>query len=209
MMRCIYSRLVSVKSAVDELIPFEDRPFISPEPNTMNIPSTARLFLFLLIGLPFHLCVAADWDAISKAPPEIAVLKMQAKPLAVSADKAGWARIPEMLAQRGAVIYMPDSEHLGVADIQVISDGYLFLACNWDYQGNSSGEWNKEAWDERKFKTKGWDKLTKGELGGELISNNNGRLQTIFVKRVKKGDTFRLRCNKYDPPYPILLNSRP
>jgi hypothetical protein len=174
----------------------------------MNTPSTARIFVLLLTCFPFQLSRAADWDAIAKAPPEIAVLKMQAKPLAVSADKNGWARIPDMLAQRGAVIYMPDDEHLGVADIQVISDGYLFIACNWDYQGNQSGDWDKDAWDERKFKTKGWDKLTKGELGGELIRNNN-RVQTVFFKRVKKGDTFRLRCNKYDPPYPILLNSKP
>ncbi|MFN0079963.1 MAG: hypothetical protein ACKVY0_26150 [Prosthecobacter sp.] len=170
--------------------------------------STARLGLFLLICLPCQLSFAADWNAISKAPPVITALQMQAKPLVVSADKTGWARIPEMLTQRGAVIYMPDGEHLGVADIQVISDGYLFIACNWDYQGNQSGDWDKDAWDERKFKTKGWDKLTKGELGGELIRNNN-RVQTVFVKRVKKGDTFRLRCNKYDPPYPILLNSKP
>lgn len=103
---------------------------------------------------------------------------------------------------------MPDNEHFGVADIQVISDGYLFIACNWDYQGNQSGDWDKDAWDERKLKTKGWDKLTKRELGGELIKNNN-RVQTVFVKRVKKGDTFRLRCNKYDPPFPILLNLKP
>ena len=174
----------------------------------MHTPYT-RIFVLLLTCLTCLTCRAADWDAIAKPPPEIAVLKMQAKRLAVSADKNGWARVPDMLAQRGAVIYMPDSEHLGVADIQVISDGYLFIACNWDYQGNKSGDWDKDAWDERKFKTKGWDKLTKGELGGELISNNNGRLQTVFVKRVKKGDAFRLRCNKYDPPYPILLNSKP
>lgn len=175
----------------------------------MNTPFTARFLLCLLISLPVQLSLAADWDAIAKAPPEIAVLQMKVKPLVVSADKDGWARIPDMLSQRGAVIYMPDDGHLGVADIQVISDGYLFIACNWDYQGNQSGDWDKDAWDERKFKSKGWDKLTKGELGGELIRNNNGRVQTVFVKRVKKGDTFRLRCNKYDPPYPILLNSKP
>jgi hypothetical protein len=174
----------------------------------MNTPSAASLFVLLLACLPCRLSRALDWEAIAKAPPKIAVLQMNAKPLAVSSDKSGWARIPDMLAQRGAVIYMPDNEHFGVADIQVISDGYLFIACNWDYQGNQSGDWDKDAWDERKLKTKGWDKLTKRELGGELIKNNN-RVQTVFVKRVKKGDTFRLRCNKYDPPCPILLNLKP
>ncbi|MBL9133733.1 MAG: hypothetical protein JNG86_21160 [Verrucomicrobiaceae bacterium] len=87
---------------------------------------TARLFVFLLLlCLPCQRSLGADWEAISKAPPQIAVLKMQAKPLAARADKKGWARIPDMLAQRGAVVFMPDDDHLGVADIQVMSDGYL------------------------------------------------------------------------------------
>ncbi len=131
---------------------------------------TARLFV-LFICLPCQLSLAADWDAIAKAPPEIAVLQMKVKPLVVCADKDGWARIPDMLSQRGAVIYMPDDGHLGVADIQVISDGYLFITCNWDYQGNQSGDWDKDAWDERKFKSKGWDKLTKG---GKRHGNAHG-----------------------------------
>jgi hypothetical protein len=27
----------------------------------------------------------------------------------------------------------------------------------------------------------------------------------VFMKQVKKGEVLNLRCNKYSPPYPILL----
>ena len=94
--------------------------------------------------------------------------------------------------------------HNPVADIEIEADGCLFLACNWDYQGNQSGNWEKERWTEKNFKSKGWSRLSKDDLGGDLIKNDN-RAQTIFFKRVKKGEKLRLRCNKYDPPYPILL----
>ncbi len=163
--------------------------------------------VFLVICMPSQFSLAVDWDAIVKAAPEITVLFMKPKPLVVNEEKIGWARVPAMFSDRDAVIYMPENEHLGAADIQVMSDGYLFLACNWDYQGNQSGDWATEAWDEQKFQSEGWKKLTKEELGGDLIRNNN-RVQKVFVKAVKKGEALRLRCNKYDPPYPILLNCK-
>lgn len=172
---------------------------------------TPAIHLFLTLAM-LMLCPqlrGADWNAIAKSPAEITVLQMQPQPLTVSADENGWARVPPMLSQHGAVVFMTPNKSLGIADIQVTADGYLLIACNWDYQGNSSGDWDKEAWDERKFRSKGWDKLTKGELGGELIRNNNNRVQTLFFKRVKKGDSFRLRCNKYTPPFPILLRAKP
>jgi len=164
--------------------------------------------VFVLSLVLCHFSLAVDWDAIVKAPPEITVLLMKPKKLEVNEDKIGWVRVPAMFSDRNAVIYIPENEHLGAADIQVMSDGYLFLACNWDYQGNQSGDWATEAWDEKKFESEGWKKLTKEELGGELIRNNN-RVQKVFVKLVKQGEKFRLRSNKYDPPYPILLNHKP
>lgn len=168
-----------------------------------------RLLLTIAIFVFYAQAQGADWNAIAKSPAEITVLQMQPQPLTVSADEDGWARIPAMLSQHGAVVFMTPNKYLGVADIQVTADGYLLIACNWDYQGNSSGDWDKEVWDERKFRSKGWDKLTKGELGGDLIKSKNNRVQTLFFKRVKKGDSFRLRCNKYDPPFPILLRGKP
>ncbi len=166
-----------------------------------------KILLSCLLFLP-SLMHAADLQAIAKTPATVSVLNMQPVPLVISADKNGWARIPTVLSNNGATIFAPTASTNGAADIEVTADGYLLLACNWDYQGNQSGDWEKERWTESKFKSKGWDRLSKNELGGELVKNDN-RAQTIFVKRVKKGEHLRLRCNKYDPPYPILLMSKP
>lgn len=166
-----------------------------------------KLLFACLLLLP-GLALSADWRALEKTPASISVVNMQPVPLVVSASKEGWARIPTALENKGATIYSPTASTNGVADIEVSADGYLLLACNWDYQGNQSGEWEKERWTESKFKAKGWSRLSKNELGGELVKNDN-RAQTLFFKKVKKGEKFRLRCNKYDPPYPILLMGKP
>ncbi|MCX6849929.1 MAG: hypothetical protein NTY98_13490 [Verrucomicrobia bacterium] len=166
-----------------------------------------KILLSCLLLLP-SLMHAADLRALGKSSATISVLNMQPVPLVSSANKNGWARIPAFFSNNGATIFTPTASTNGVADIEVKADGYLFLACNWDYQGNQSGNWEKKSWTEKNFKSKGWDQLSKKDLGGDLVKNDN-RAQTIFFKRVKKGENLRLRCNKYDPPYPILLTSKP
>ena len=166
-----------------------------------------KTLLSCLLLLP-SLMHAADLRSLAKTPTTIAVLNMQPVPLVISADKNGWARIPAFFSNHGATIFTPSASTNGVADIEIKADGCLFLACNWDYQGNQSGNWEKERWTEKNFKSKGWDRVSKNDLGGDLVKNDN-RAQTIFFKRVKKGEKLRLRCNKYDPPYPILLTSKP
>ena len=150
---------------------------------------------------------AADWDAMKRTPAQIEVVNMKPVPLAASDDKKGWAKIPPQLTKFGAVVYMPEGNTNGVADITVTAEGYLLLACNYDYQGNSSGKWDEEVWNEKKFKSKGWHLMGKSELGGVLVKGDN-REQAVLVKQVHKGDTLRIRCNKYDPPYPILLTGK-
>jgi hypothetical protein len=49
--------------------------------------------------------------------------------------------------------------------------------------------------------------MGKTELGGILVKGDN-RAQVVFSKQVRKGDSFRIRCNKYDPPFPILLTAK-
>lgn len=164
-----------------------------------------KTLLTCLILLPIFVR-AENLRALVGSSATISVLNMQPVPLVTSADKKGWARIPAFFTNHGATIFMPTESTNGVADIEVQADGYLFLACNWDYQGNQSGDWDKERWTEKKFKAKGWARLSQNDLGGDLIKNDN-RAQTIFFKRVKKGEKLRLRCNKYDPPYPILITS--
>lgn len=148
---------------------------------------------------------ASDWEGMKRNAASIDVLNMEPTPLVASKDKKGWASVPPQLTKYEAVVYMPSSGTNGVADFKVTADGYLLLACNYDYQGNSSGKWDEEAWDEKRFKTKGWHPLSKTDLGGILVKGDN-RAQVVFVKQVHKGDAFRIRCNKYDPPFPILLS---
>jgi hypothetical protein len=165
---------------------------------------------FHIIAIAVAVCAtahAADWEAIKRAPAQIEVVNMQPTPLVVGDDKKGWTTVPPQLTKYGAVIYMPAGNTNGVADIKVTGDGFLMLACNYDYQGNSSGKWDEEDWNEKKFKTKGWHLMSKTELGGILVKGDN-RAQVVFSKQVRKGDTLRIRCNKYDPPYPILLSAK-
>lgn len=147
---------------------------------------------------------AADWGTMERDPARIEVLNMQPVPLVVSSDKKGWARVPDQFINNRAVIYMPTGGTEGVADIKVLADGYLLVACNYEYQGNKGGNWDEEAWNEKKFKAKGWHLMSKSEVGGVLVKGD-GRDQVILSKQVHRGESIRIRCNKYDPPYPILL----
>ena len=151
--------------------------------------------------------LAADWETMKRNPASVEVVNMKPVPLVESAGKDGWAKIPAQLAKYDAVVFMPTAPTDGVADFTVTADGFMLIACNYDYQGNSSGKWDEERWDEKKFRAKGWHLLTKNELGGVLIKGDN-RDQVVFSKQVRKGDKVRLRCNKYDPPFVILLGTK-
>lgn len=150
---------------------------------------------------------AADWEAMKRNPATIEVINMQPTPLVASSDKQGWAKIPDQLAKYNPVVYKPTGGTNGVTDITVLADGWLIVSCNYDYQGNKGGDWDEEVWSEKKFKTKGWHLLSKNELGGLLVKCDN-REQSLFSMQVKKGDKLRIRCDKYDPPYPILLSPK-
>ena len=148
--------------------------------------------------------LAVEMAELSQQPAVIEVAQMEPIPLGVSDGKKTWSSVPNGLANHGAVIYKPLRDHLGVADITVKQPGYLLLACNYDYQGNDSGDWQKQVWNERRFRNKGWKVIKPSDLGGNLIQSD-GRAQVVFYKKVAAGDRLVLRCNKYDPPYPILL----
>ncbi len=145
-----------------------------------------------------------DWTSVWSQPASIRVVNMEAVPLVASDDGKSWARVPLHLATYGARVHMPTGSTNGIADIEVTGSGYLMLACNYDYQGNASGDWQKDVWDISQFQEKGWRRMKPGELGGLLVKGDN-REQIVFVKRVKEGDRLRIRCNKHDPPFPILV----
>jgi hypothetical protein len=147
---------------------------------------------------------AAYWEAMKRSQAQIEVVNMQPIALVADNDQKGWTTVPSQLTKNAAVIYMPAGTTNGVADVKVTAKGFLMLACNYDYQGNASGNWQQDVWDESKFESEGWHHMSETELGGVLVKGDN-RAQIIFSKHVDKGETFRIRCNKHDPPFPILL----
>ncbi len=120
-------------------------------------------------------------------------------------DRKGWQRVPAKLRNKRAVIYsVGKGKSVGAADFQVSKDGVILLACNFGYQGHSDGDWDKKRWTKEQFVENGWTEVTEEQLGGVLVKGD-GREQTVFIKRVKRGEQFRLRCNKYDPPFVIVI----
>jgi len=115
-------------------------------------------------------------------------------------EEGKWARVPEILV--GASIYTREVRPSnGVADFTVTKSGRIFLALNYDYQGNSSGGWTNERLSAGQFMARGWAQVR----GAKLISWNN-RTYPLFTRVCKEGEHFRLRCNKYEPPYAIVLD---
>ena len=140
-----------------------------------------------------------DWEKVRATPAALTVLNMEAVPLKVSKDKDGWLKAPERLLKSEFLAFKSVGDTNGVADFKVTSDGFVLVACNFDYQGNSSGEWRTESLTLKQFREQGWIEASSTELGGDLVNHRN-RVQHIFAKFMKAGDTGRLRCNKYDPP---------
>ena len=102
---------------------------------------------------------------------------------------------------RGAKIYSAGAvKHNGVADFKVTKAGRVYVACNYDYQGNRGGSWSEERWMPEQFAENGWARVE----GVELISWEN-RAFMLFTKELKSEEKGRLRCNKYEPPYFITF----
>jgi hypothetical protein len=180
---------------------------IAYQNRTPHQPMNILFHIITIAGAVCAITRAPDLKSIKRTPARIEVINMQPTPLVAGTDKKGWAAVPAELTKHGALIYMPSGSTNGVADIKVTGDGFLMLAVNFDYQGNSGGKWRDEVWSEKKFATNGWHLLSETELGGVLVNGGN-RAQVIFAKQLRKGETLRIRCNKYDPPYPLLLPAK-
>lgn len=140
------------------------------------------------------------WDEIRTEPAAIEVLHMDPVRLSVSEE---WPRVPRRLVSSPTQVFRASGPVNGVADYIVTASGYLLVACNYDYQGNGSGNWTAGRWTRECFLVEGWEEATQADLGGSLVNGVN-REQIVFVKHVIAGERGRLRCNKYDPPYFII-----
>ena len=147
-------------------------------------------------------------EQIRREAAVVEVSGMRSIPLAVSLGKTGWSRIPSELLKFQTAIFASEAKVNGVADYKVTKGGYLVVACNYDYQGNDSGNWVEERWTRAQFYSNGWRELVVEDLGGALVDGQN-RQHAVFVKGVATGATGRLRCNKYSPPYFIICSDKP
>ena len=131
---------------------------------------------------------------------------MKPVPLVASEGKSAWVRVPDLFTNRQAMIFMPTGPVNGVADYKVTKGGHLLVACDYSYQGNSSGGWQEQRWTRQQFYAHGWLEATTEDLGGVLVNGGN-REQVVFVKKVAAGESGRLRCNKYGPPHFIVCTT--
>ena len=80
-------------------------------------------------------------------PATVDMILLKPARLKESADKeqGRWARVPNELV--GASIFAtPPTGANGTADFKVTNGGQIYLALNYDYQGNGSGGWTEERW---------------------------------------------------------------
>jgi|GEM_PF-1182812 len=146
-------------------------------------------------------------EQIRRDAAQVEVLNMKPVPLAVGEGKTAWVRVPSELSKYRTLIFATSGPANGVADYKVTKGGYLVVACNYDYQGNASGNWQAERWTREQFYANGWRELVAEDLGGALVDGQN-RQQVVFVKGVATGATGRLRCNKYSPPFFIVCSDK-
>jgi hypothetical protein len=145
-----------------------------------------------------------DWARLHKSSGRVKAAVLEPVILKESDDKEGWQRVPEVFKRHRTAVYMGTGRDDGVADFEVIKDGTILLACNYSYQGNESGNWVETRWAKEQFTENGWTEVPQDQLGGVLVSGS-GKEQVIFMKQVKRGEKYRLRCNKYEPPHVIVF----
>lgn len=155
------------------------------------------------------------WEAASLDPAQLETIDLKSFPLEpglATSWSHSWTTVPEKLIQYPATIFHQTKEAAGIAQCNVTEDGWLLVGVNYQYQGNESGGWTDERWTLEQFENNGWAVVSEKEAGGLLVKDNkektSARPQTLLAKYVKKGETLRLRCNKYDPPFLILLGRK-
>lgn len=146
-------------------------------------------------------------EQIRREAAEVEVLGMKPVSLVVGSGKTAWARVPQDLLRYQTKVFASEVRSEAVADYKVTKGGYLVVACNYSYQGNDSGNWVEERWTREQFYANGWRELVAEDIGGPLVDGQN-RQHVLFVKGVATGQSGRLRCNKYSPPYFIICSDK-
>jgi hypothetical protein len=147
---------------------------------------------------------ALDWESARRNPAEVTVVNCEPMVLAAGEGPGQFLKVPTKL--EGARIFVEASgKKVGnTADFTVVKEGWLLVAADYSYQGNSSGDWDEKRWSEKEFKKNGWEMLAEKQMGGLLIDKGNKEWK-VFAKRVRPKDSNRLITNKYGYPKLIVL----
>lgn len=117
-----------------------------------------------------------------------------------------WQDYPAELA--GSVIHhvLPSYNVVAWGKVQftVTRSGILYLALDYSYEGHNRGDWTRERWSKTDFETNGWTFLASNMVR-KNDPNDPVRVRKVCQKMVTAGESYSLRCNKYEPPYPIEL----
>jgi hypothetical protein len=133
-------------------------------------------------------------------PAVVTVTGLGPNPLVESPDKTAgsWERVPEGL--RNATAYTKTAKgKQATGEFTVTKAGRVYLACNYAYEGNPSGDWQSKVWKREDFLKDGWTEVL---LDLKKWGNSNF---SIFTKVLPEGTTLHLRCNKYSPPVVITF----
>ena len=136
------------------------------------------------------------WQKILQEPATVEVLGMRTGRLVAGAD---WREGPAALATNQTEVFLPTNALNGTADFKVTRAGYLFVACDYDYQAARDRDWAGELWTRKQFFDRGWREMTAEDMGGTLISARQREL-VVFMKRVQAGESGRIRCHRTVAP---------
>jgi len=160
---------------------------------------------------PSAFAAGLTWDELRKQSARVKVVRMQSVPLVPEDGKLGMTEVPKQFLDFQTVIFVPDNLKTdpanGLAEYEVISDGYLIIACNFGNQGSGT-KLLPYYWPQNQFVANGWQEITPAEVGGVLMHGRE-RPQVLFLKRATKGERGHLRCNKYHPPFFIVTSAIP
>jgi tetratricopeptide (TPR) repeat protein len=122
------------------------------------------------------------------------------EPLTLVDGGGKWKRVPTGLA--GAAVFSGGANAKGgpIVEFEVLVGGVIFIACDYSYQGNPGGGWQAKQWTKKIFAKRGWKHV------GQLARGEGAKKQVneVFAKRVRTGEKYRIRCNKYRPPLLII-----
>lgn len=152
---------------------------------------------------------ALPWSIPNLKPASVEVRNMKLVPLVVGTNRLDWAVVPDFFRERKAQIMaltVAAGVETGEAEFKVGTSGYVIVGCGYGYQGNPSGDWEPTRWSASDFEARGWSPIPPSAVGGTLTMVDVNRVMTLFWKRVTAGETGRIRCNKYYPPFFIVLS---